>query len=787
MESREAETKRVVRLVTLVGAAALTLHVAVGCGDKSSGGRGDGGIQDGQTSHDAGLNHDGDLSDGGQDTDAGPICEAPEYTEPPQAFFVAADAPTGGTGSVDSPLATLDEARDAIEALDQLPEDGVTVYLRSGVYHRTSSFELTADDSGTADATITYRNYPCETVRIVGGKEVTGWQKLTSGSVYDRLPAEAQGQVYVLDLAGQGIDDYGQILQLSTYENGDPHARVKGPAPLELFIDGKAMRLARYPNLTPKGDNGWIKSSTGTSGSTLGYDGTRPSDRNWQGDAANGNPIMVRSFLHWYFADCLSAVTNIDRANKQITLDQTCGSLREDHYCYVYNLLEELDEPGEYWLDRAAGKLYFWPPASFDANSEVMVSLLEDPLVHGDGVEHLVFRGIQFEMTRGRGIYLEDCGDITFHRCTIANVGRTGLDTTKGSLHASPHIVFSRGDIFSTGETAMSISGGNRSSLTPSGNLVTDSHIHSFGRLLAGTGVRIGHSNRHGCGATLQYSIVEKGSGLCVSSEAPMSTIEHNIIRGCAKDTGDLGAVYWGYSDPANRGTVLRYNIIGNTHVLTKPWEGHGSAPYSNNCVYVDGMGSGGDVSMNLIYDCDEGVHVNGGKFHHFVNNIFYRNKAVRRISCAYREPAGTYNPGVQAMIDAGIADLLWHSNVRNWTDHADPWTPNESWADQLSPYDTVEELQALIGNVGYRSTGYYVGNIEWDNGTYYADTPYEGCPWDPDENNLKDVDPLFVDEDASDFRLLPNSPAADMSPAFPIDEWNAMIQLVGPRPDTGD
>ncbi len=772
------------RIFRILFAGALVLSTVAACGDDSGGTGSDAGIDD-ATTGDSGLQGDASRFDAGADVDAGPVCEEPEFTEPPNAFFVAADAVSGGDGSVEHPLRTLEEARDAIRNLESLPEGGVTVYLREGVYERAETFELTAEDSGTEDATITYRNYPCETVQIIGGRKVSGWEELSSGPVYDRLPAEARGHVYVLDLAAQGIEDYGEMLQLRTWLDGDPHNRIDGPVPLELFIDGKPMRLARYPNLTEDGSNDWLKSAEGTSGSTLVYEGTRPSDRNWADHLDAANPIMIRSYLHFYYYACLSAVSSIDPGSNSLTVDEQCGSLLADHYYFVYNVLEELDEPGEYWLDRSSGALYFWPEDSFGPDSNLVVSLLEGPIVHADGLHDVVFRGLSFEASRGRGVFLEDCQDISFHRCRIANVGKVGLDTVKGDVQ-STRILFSRGEVFATGQSAIVLSGGVRSTLTPSDNMVTDSHVHLFGRVLDGSGVRFGHSNRHGCGGTIQHSIVEDGAGLCVVTESPMTVIEHNIIRRCSKDTGDLGAVYWGYMDPASRGNRVRYNIIADTYVRTNEWTGHGSTPYSNNGIYVDGMGSGGDVSMNLVMNCDKGIHVNGGKFHHFVNNIFYRNKAVRRITCSYREPAGTYNPGVQAMIDMGIPDFLWRSGVRNWTDHFDPWTPDESWADQLSPYDTVEELEALIGNVGYRSTGYYVGNIEWENQGIYADTPYAGCPWDPDENNLKDEDPLFVDPDNGDYRIEADSPAANMDPPFPIDEWNAMIQHVGPRPDDG-
>ncbi len=140
----------------------------------------------------------------------------------PMNFYVSPQGNDGWSGTLsspnrgrtDGPFATLERARDAIRYLKRqgkLPEGGVTVWLRGGIYFRQNPFTLTAEDSGTAASPITYSAYRNEKVRIVGGKSVGGWKPVSEEAVLRRLPPEARGKVVYVDLKRQGITDFGQM------------------------------------------------------------------------------------------------------------------------------------------------------------------------------------------------------------------------------------------------------------------------------------------------------------------------------------------------------------------------------------------------------------------------------------------------------------------------------------------------------------------------------------------------------------------------------------------------
>lgn len=132
-----------------------------------------------------------------------PVCTGTDEGGFMVEFFVAADGNDGWDGSRVRPFATFEKAREAVRQIKQagpMPVGGVTVTVRAGVYPRTDTFSLTAEDSGTAEAPVVYRAAEGETVRLVGGKPVTGWVPVTDQSVLQRLDPTARGNVLQVDL-----------------------------------------------------------------------------------------------------------------------------------------------------------------------------------------------------------------------------------------------------------------------------------------------------------------------------------------------------------------------------------------------------------------------------------------------------------------------------------------------------------------------------------------------------------------------------------------------------------
>jgi hypothetical protein len=123
-------------------------------------------------------------------------------------FYVATDGNDDHPGTEAQPFATLRRARDAVRQWRAAADaDGpVTVHLRGGVYELTETLALTAEDSGTKDAPVVWRNHASERVVLSGGRRIGGFEPVTDQDVLQRLPETARGNVLQTDVRAAGID-----------------------------------------------------------------------------------------------------------------------------------------------------------------------------------------------------------------------------------------------------------------------------------------------------------------------------------------------------------------------------------------------------------------------------------------------------------------------------------------------------------------------------------------------------------------------------------------------------
>ncbi|GIV15981.1 MAG: hypothetical protein KatS3mg022_1416 [Armatimonadota bacterium] len=434
--------------------------------------------------------------------------------------------PNPNRGRTDGPFATLERARDAVRELKRqgkLPQGGVTVWLRGGTYFRQTPFSLTAEDSGSAPSPIVYSAYRNEKVRIVGGKSVNGWKPITDKSVLRRLPPEARGKVIYIDLRSQGVTDYGQMRRRGF---GLP-ATI--PAGMELFYNGKPMSLACYPN------SGWLKIAATPAGQQGGrFTCDDPRLNRW----VEAKDVWVHGYWTWDWADSYEKVVSIDPDQGEIVTAEPHGvyGYTPGKRFRVLNLLEELDAPGEWYLDRDTGILYFYPPD--EGKGEAMVSLSEEPLMTLRDVSHVKIQGMTFEICRGTGVEVRGGSQVTIAGCTFRNIGTVGVIIEGGSEHKVVSC-----DFMDLGDGGVQVSGGDRNTLTPCKHEVLNCLFTRFNRwsrtyrpavLVNGVGVRVAHNLMYDAPHT---AILLGGND---------HLIEFNEIHHVCTETGDAGAFYMG-------------------------------------------------------------------------------------------------------------------------------------------------------------------------------------------------------------------------------------------------
>jgi hypothetical protein len=506
--------------------------------------------------------------------------------------------PNTTSGGTDGPFATLERARDAIRALKQRR---ATVHIRAGTYVRSQSFQLTEQDSGTADSPIVYRAFESERVRLIGGRILHGFKPVTDADILARLDESARGHVLQCDLKAVGMTDFGQLRSRG-------FGRPSLPAHMELFFRDQRMTLARWPNdgFTHIAAIGESDAEGDGHGGPLGklesgfyHDGDRP--KRWRSVA----DVWVHGYWAWDWANTCERIASLDTTTRRIMTHPPHGlyGFRKGQRFYFLNVLEELDQPGEYFVDRDTGLLYFWPPSPI-AEGEAAVSRLESPLIQVENASHVLFRGLTLEYSRGHGVVIERGSHVTLAGCTIRNVGNYGVWINGGTDH-----VVRSCDAYNLGDGGIRVEGGDRKTLTPSGHVVLNSHIHHMGQWSRCYQPAV---LGHGVGIRIAHNLIHDGPHAALLLTGNEHLVEFNHMHHVCQETGDVGVFYMG-RDWTQRGNVIRYNLFHNTQGV-----GMGSM-----AVYLDDCVSGEIVFGNIFYRCTRAVLIGGGRDHVVENNIF--------------------------------------------------------------------------------------------------------------------------------------------------------------------
>jgi len=496
-------------------------------------------------------------------------------------LFVAPDGRDDNPGTRSRPFQTLAAARDAAR---KLPGEK-TIRVRGGVYELGQTLRLDAQDSG-----VTWRASENEKPVISGGRQITGF------TTYKGNILKAPG--------------------------------IKGVYFRQLFCGDQRQQLARYPNFdaqNPYG-GGWAyaagqvfdmyKNIPGESRRTLHY---KPTDARQWAHPEEGEVFVFPRFNWW---NNIVRIKSVDAAAHSITLADDCSyAIRPGDRYYVQNLLEELDAPGEWYLDKNDWTLYFWPPAPL-AGKPVYAPTLRTILDIAPGTKDVTFRGFTFECCEGTAINLNDTTNCLIAASVIRNVGDyfgDGVAITGGSSNGVVGC-----DIAEIGRAGIALAGGDRRTLTPANNFADNNYIHHVGVFYKqGVGIWL-----TGCGNRASHNYIHDGPRFGIEFAGNNLLIEYNHIRHMNLETEDTGAVYTGGRDwISSRGTVIRYNyfhdMLGYGHDDKGVWH----SPYFAWGVYLDDNTGSVDVIGNIVARCARaGLHLHNGRDNLIENNVFIDN-----------------------------------------------------------------------------------------------------------------------------------------------------------------
>jgi len=525
-----------------------------------------------------------------------------ERRKPAAVFHVAPTGDDTANGSANEPFRTLERARDAVRRLKKnhggtLPNGGVRIIIGGGSYPLRRTFSLTSEDSGTAEAPIIYQTKPGQRPIFHGGIQISKWKPITDAKLRNKLGPSVRDKVLEADLKSAGVTNWGDATRLR-----------RRP---ELFVSGQPQTLARWPN------EGFVKT-----GDILGKDrfkvwnrieGCRDGKFRYLGERPSrwiDEPdVRLYGYWFWDWYEEYQKVASIDAEARAFTMSPPYSNYgyRKDQRYYAVNVFRELDHPGEWYLDRRTGMIYWLPPEG--PRGETVLSVFDEPFIALNEVEHVTLLGLTLQEGRGDGIHIRGGSDCLLAGCTMRRFGGDAI-VVRGGKH---HSLF--GCMMQTlGCGGARVAGGDRQTLTPGRHTVENCTVSNISRLKR-TYTPAVHLD--GCGNRIAHNLFEEIPSSAMRIEGNDHLIELNRIRNVVRESDDQGGLDM-YGNPLYRGVVIRWNrwsdIQGGTH--------NGAAG-----VRLDDMISGVVVHGNIFERCGAvkfgGVQIHGGKENIIDGNLF--------------------------------------------------------------------------------------------------------------------------------------------------------------------
>jgi Right handed beta helix region len=547
------------------------------------------------------------------------------------AFHVSPKGDDTADGSEQHPFATLARAQQAVRAGSGDSE----VWLEDGTYAINKTLDFDA-----ADRTVTFRAR--HDGKAVLDAAVHIEPKAWRPSQDPRLPAEARGKVFELDLATAGL----------THVQAFPDRFNDGGGLIQLFFDGVWQPLSRWPNehntkMKKVLDRGDDPGAPGKRPGTFVYDEDRP--QRWKA-AADAGQLWLAGFWRVAWDWTSVRVKTMDVTQKSIALAAPVGGGIGSKYAgpegagtepwRAINLVEEIDMPGEWAVDFIAHKLFFWPPQDL-GKATVTVADFADPIVRMKKAAHVTLRGLVLRGSLGNGVEITDGEGCTIAGCTLTQLGKNGVVIKNGTKHRVVGC-----DLHSLGHGGILLGGGDRATLTPCGHVADNNHIHHYAlaKKIWSPGIAVGANDAgYACGCVVTHNLVHDSPHAAILYGGNDHRLELNEVHDFLIESDDLGGFYTN-NGWASYGNVLKNNFIHHT--------GHALG------IYLDDGDSGDTLEGNLMYRMGTGAAVGGGH-----DNILRGNVAIecpggfgidaRGVSRKYDKDSGMLKDFVKIKVDS--------------------------------------------------------------------------------------------------------------------------------------
>ncbi len=563
-----------------------------GAGGKST--AGSGGTSNPGTGGDASGGTGGAAGTGGS-TD---VCPKPQAQA---CYYVSPSGSDSNDGTVTTPFQTITKARDVVSTVNTNMTGDIYVYLRGGDYRITSAITFSVKDSGTGNHRIYYQAYPGETPVINGAQKVTGWTQ-SSGNIYK-----------------------ASLSRTTKLRN--------------LYVSDKRANMTSK-TVTSKGGSGTYSVTAGQAAwawnSGSGSDGISYGSSDIPDLTTNKDDLEIVNGTTWNENIVCSRDVTTASGGKVVLLQQPYGiiaqlpgwssgfSVSGSHT--IYNLFAWLTSAGQFYFDKTAGTLYYYPRSGEDmSTADVEVPVAESLLsIAGnsttDRVKNITIQGITFANT---DYMLYKVGD-SYGKASVQGA-TVFIAYGSSDWHASKYEIVDTfpGMIMVNSADSIDIVGnvvkhsGNEG-ISMINDVVNSSIVGNYITDIAGSGITIGHPQHVYIGDGGTHEKYAKGvEGACVKDTINNNvvynvstlpgfgghsgitaffvdtlTITHNLIHSTAYNGINLGWGWKNFTDSTTcKNNTCSFNRFNN--MMTRL--------HDSGAIYTIGQEPGTNINQNYV------------------------------------------------------------------------------------------------------------------------------------------------------------------------------------------
>jgi hypothetical protein len=691
-------------------------------------------------------------------------------------------------GTQERPLATLSGAQRAVRELKKTIRRPIRVVVHSGTYYLEGPLVFKEEDSGTADALITYAVAPGERVTLSGGRRLNcRWRPYRNGILMCDLPEVKSAKLHFT----------------------------------QLFVNGQRQIRARYPNYDPStpGKSGYIQAAGAITREAPDPNPGANDDMSFSGGAPRGivfdpstftkklwakpNEAVIHIFQAGYWGNLQWCVKSVEYQARRIWFgeggyqmgakwDRDPSRVNERSRFFIENVFEELDAPREWYLDSGKGVLYYIPEEKFDPLEAVVeVPLLEQVVqfaaTQQAPVHHVVLDGFRISHTastflapyevpslsdwaihRGGAIFMEGAGNCTVKNCWFDAVGgnavflnnynRDSVVTGCKFTETGDSAICFVGDVTKTNGTQRQFP----YQCHASNNLIHDCGV--YGKQIAG--IYISRAKRITAAHNSIYNMPR--SGICIGDGTwGGHVIESNYIHHTVRETGDHGPFNsWGrerqWSLAQSHGPYTQRHSLDAWSVLVDAME----PVIVRNNLFEETSGWGLDLddgasNYEIYQNISIGVSMKlrEGAYRKVYNNIWYNSRVAVAIHTGNEQNHDRYFRNITVMAEDDMYSFIAPPARGPWMEELDYNCFFKSGGEFSARVSEEREADGPSREV-HRYTLDQWQHLGFDRHSVFGD-------------------PSFVDPANKDFRLRPGSPALSLGfESFEMGRWGITVEF---------